>query len=171
MASWQTNQIQSLNPSQDFSLWKTQLPAARFHRSLVRARICFKINEWHRWRCKRGFRWSQQITFYSWCYGSSYILCLYVHLGSIIHVHQEWEIPGQRLLYSEHTGWGRQQSSSELTTTGLNTRVNLMPLFDRHDDRGRVKISSFNYIHKETHCFLPDNNEAILTVWSITLVE
>lgn len=39
-----------------------------------------------------------------------------------------------------------------------------MHLFDRHDDRGRVRISSVNYIHKETRCFLPDNNEAILTV-------
>lgn len=63
MASWQTNQIQSLNPSQDFSLWKTQLPAARFHRSLVGARICFKINEWHRWHCKGGLGGHNRLLF------------------------------------------------------------------------------------------------------------
>lgn len=52
MSFSQTNEIQLLNPSQDFSFWKTYLPTVQFHRSLVGPRLSFKINEWHRWHCK-----------------------------------------------------------------------------------------------------------------------
>lgn len=99
------------------------------------------------------------------CYCSSCQLCLCVQPGRLstcIIKGDPW--PEDIVLWVHRMR--QKQSSIEIAISDLNTSHNalifksiLSTFFERHDDRGHVRISFFNYIYKRTRCLLPESKK------------